>query len=242
MGEDAELQEPDGATGSSDLWGDTDPDAANYADLDRPSTGNPDGPASPDHDQQDPDRSEEADTGQPDQAEPAEPDTEHPLSPEQQQRISVLEAKLADATQKIANREAKDDARATRLDRIEQQLAILERRTDSYARERADNKPAAAADQQPTPDAATAERGTTMAEHEGTRQASDAKDVDRLTWRRSASAENVGLASTVVGAADTVAQFAMHATPEGVVGLGAMALTLASLALAKAEKKRKGKA
>ena len=42
-----------------------------------------------------------------------------------------------------------------------------------------------------------------------------------------------------MGAADTVAQFAMHATPEGVADLGAMVLGLASLGLGKAKKRRK---
>jgi hypothetical protein len=55
------------------------------------------------------------------------------------------------------------------------------------------------------------------------------------------SAENFGAAGTLLSAADTITQFAMHATPEGVVGLATTVLGLAALGLGKAEKNRKGK-
>jgi hypothetical protein len=44
----------------------------------------------------------------------------------------------------------------------------------------------------------------------------------------------------MIGAADTITQFAMHATPDAVVGLTTTILGLAALGLAKAET-RKGK-
>jgi hypothetical protein len=70
----------------------------------------------------------------------------------------------------------------------------------------------------------------------------DAQEAEHYGWRHAVSAENVGIASTVAGAADTLAQFATHATPEGMVGLGAVTLGLVSLGLGRVEKYKSEKA
>lgn len=147
------------------------------------------------------------------------------LSPEAG-RLEAPETEPDAARQKISDLEtelkAVKDDQAARLDRIEQLLASPDR------------QPGTSPDQD-----------ASLAAHEGTRQVNDAKNAEHAEhtrWRRAVSAENVGAAGTLVGAADTMAHFAMHAAPEGMVGLGAMVLGLASLGLAKAEKHRKGKA
>jgi len=73
----AEAPETGGASEEADLWGGVDPDEANYADLDGP--------------------------GEPESPREAEPvlDAERPLSPEQQ-RISKLEAKNAEFSERLA--------------------------------------------------------------------------------------------------------------------------------------------
>jgi hypothetical protein len=227
----------------ADEWGDTDPDAENYAGLDGPGLQH-----SPHEDQLEADRDVLA-ASQLDQAEPSAVDTGERLSPEQQ-RIHALEAENADAKHRIADLEEKNsdanlriadlkaelkavkDEHATRLDRIEQLLASGDRSDrDASTQEHRADQPSATRD----PDA----KSPTIADRKGNRQSSDAKREEDTRWRRAVSSENVGIAGTFVGAADTVAQFAMHATPEGVVGLGAMVLGLASVGLAKAEKHRK---
>jgi hypothetical protein len=157
-------------------------------------------------------------------------------------RFKALETEHDAARQRIAGLEAElkavKDEQATRFDHIEQLLATTDRQPQGT------DPPEDGADQPGTtrvPDA----KSPTIADHKGTRQENDAKRAElteATRWRRAVSSENVGIAGTLVGAADTVAQFAMHATPEGVAGLGAMVLGLASLGLAKAEKHRKGKA
>jgi hypothetical protein len=243
--EDAEPLETDGATEPPDLWGDTDPDAANYADLDGNAADGPEGLDGPDPDQAAENHNDTADAGQHDQAEPAQADNRRDSSPEQQQ-ITALEAKVADQDQQIADLKAKDDEKTAHFYRIDQQLAALGRQPDGTdATERGDNKPATAADQQQVQDAAVGKHDATMAEHEGTHQVSDADDAGHHGSRRAAWSENFGIASAVAGATDTVTQFAAHTSLEGTLGLGAVALGLASLALGKsdkhAEKKRKGK-
>jgi hypothetical protein len=68
------------------------------------------------------------------------------------------------------------------------------------------------------------------------------ENLDKIPpWRRVVTSDNVSLAGTLAGAADTVAQFSMHATPEGIASLGIMTLGLVSLALGKFEKHGKDK-
>jgi hypothetical protein len=237
--ENAETQQASHTSQTFDMWGDADPDAANYADLDGIGTSSPDAKDGPDKDERAPDRSTAADASQPDQDQPAERNVEETQPPEQQ-RISALEAENADARQqlayanpKIAELEAKNDDQAARLDRIEQFLADShQNQADAGAQEHGGDKPAASADHQTAQDVA-------ISEHKTTPESRDVRDAEGPRWRRMSSAENVGLASTALSAADTVAQFTMHATPEGVVGLGAMVLGVASVGLAKLEKKRK---
>jgi hypothetical protein len=270
IGDHDEPQEDGYDDGPPDLWGDTDPDAANYADLDRIGTGSPDRQQSPREDRSETDHDADTDARQPgqdqpahadadqappperrtsepeadqlDRAEPAAADTGERLSPEQQrinaleaenadtkQRMADLEEKNADASQQIADLKAVKDEQAIRLDRIEQLLASADLRAGD----------AGAADRGADESDATRHQDASLDERAGTRQGNDAKRDEQTRWRRAVSSDNVGIAGTLVGAADTVAQFAMHATPEGMVGLGAMALGLASVGLAKAEKRRK---
>jgi hypothetical protein len=219
-----------------DLWGDTDPDSALYADLDAKGTGSPDGRQDSDREDR-PEANPDADQSSLEQY--AEENAEQTASPEQQ-RISALETenasaqqRIADADQKIAELEAKNDEQAARLDRIEQFIADSKKNpADSSAADHGGDKIAASSDHQTAQD-------TAISEHKASGETRDARDADNTRWRRITSAENVGVASTVLGAADTVAQFAMHATPEGIVGLGAMVLGVTAVGLAKLEKKRK---
>jgi hypothetical protein len=227
-----ELDEPDGPSESPDLWGDTDPDAANYPGPDGQSAASPDERESPDHGEPTPARDVGADTDQ---------------------RISVLEAekadttqKLAEAEQKIANLEAKNEALTARLDRFEQlftQSGHL--RETASAHEQADDEPVSSADQPKARDAASAKYDAAIAEREDSRHGIGVKEAKHYGWRRVASSDNVGIASGVAGVADSLAQLTMHVPAEGVIGLGVAALGLAAAARAKAEKsseKKKGKA
>lgn len=221
------------------MWGDTDPDAANYADLDGTGTSSPDGNDDLDKNEIAADRGTAADTSQADQDQLAELNAEETLPPEHQ-RISALEAEnadarqqLADAKQQIADLKADNGDQSARLDRIEQMLAGSDHPPNSDSgQDRAPQHKDAPAEHQDL-------EKPTIAAREATDAARDTKEAEKTRWRRIASAENVGIASAVAGAADTLAQFAMHATPEGVVGLGATVLGLASLGLAKVEEKRK---
>jgi hypothetical protein len=187
----------------------------------------------------------DADPGQAEQAETPERDGGDVLSPEAD-RLKALEAENDAARQKIADLEAKladqeaglkavKEEQAARLDRIEQQLAGADRQPEGTGSpEHGADQPGAMRD----PDA----KSPTIAERKGTIQENSlerAEVTKASPWRAVVSGENVGVAGTLVGAADTVAQFAMHATPEGVVGLSAMVLGLASLGLARVEKHRK---
>jgi hypothetical protein len=221
-----------------DLWGDTDPDAAVYAELDSHAADNPDG-------RQDSDREDKPeatpDADQPGQAQHAQENAEHTASPDQQ-RISALEAekasvnqRLADADQKIAELEAKlkatKDEQATRMDRFEQLLADSKKNpADSRAADHG-------------ADAASAQRGKAMAEREASHERKDAKEAERSRWRRVTSSDTLSLIGALGSATLTAEEFAVHASPEGMFGLGLTALGVAQVLRARAEKKaeRKGK-
>jgi hypothetical protein len=238
---------------TADLWGDTDPDAANYADLDGIGTGSLDGRQDSVREDE-PDASPDAD--QPGQDQHVEGNAERTLSPEQQ-RVNALEAdnadakqQIAEANQKIAELEAKNDEQATqlneqgaqlneqaaRLDRIEQLLAGSEKNPDDANVQERGDKSVTSADQQRSQDGSISERENSD-ERKGT------KEAERSRWRRVTSSESLGLVNTFGGAVQTVGEFAVHATPEGMVGLGLTAVGVAQLLRARAEKKaeRKGK-
>lgn len=161
-------------------------------------------------------------------------DASKPLSPEAAQ-LKELQAENAQARQKIAELEAKLEAKseeqAARLDRIEQMLA----RTDRPAE---DTSAEASAEDEPT---ASQGQDVSRSSHKGSDQESNLNDAERSRWRRAITAENVGAAGTLVSATETITQFAMHATPDGIVGLATTLLGLAAVGLAKTEKNRKGK-
>jgi hypothetical protein len=196
----AEAPETYGASEEADLWGGVDPDEANYADLDEPE----------------PLR----------EVEPV-PDAEQPSSPEQQ-RISELEAKNAEFSERLAATEqdlaesrqdaaeskqdaaeawqvateAKQDAvestrenavlRAelgqtnTRMDRLEQVVAVLARQpgSDSSVTEQTKDKLGVSADERDVTRAAAAERKNNE-EH------ADADETKRFRMREVVSPENV---------------------------------------------------
>jgi hypothetical protein len=204
-----ELDETHGAGGAPDLWGDIHPDAANYPGLDGQGAAGPEAREGPDHRESEPDRDGGADTDQ---------------------RISALEAKFE---AKLADMKAEYDARFEEMRAESGQV-----RETASAHDQSDDKPAPWADQPKAQDAADATHAAIIAENKTSDEGMDRKESEGAHWRRAASAENVAIASGVAGVADTLAQFAMHASPEGVVGLGAAVLGLASLGLAKLEKKR----
>jgi hypothetical protein len=225
----AELDETHGASEAPDLWGDIHPDAANYPGLDSQAAASAEERESPDHRESEPDRDDGADIGQPDQAQLPVADTRRDLSSEQQQ-ISAFEAKVE---AKFADMKAEYDARFEEMRAESGQV-----RETASAHDQSDDKPAPWADQPKAQDAADATHAAIIAENKTSDEGMDRKESEGAHWRRAASAENVAIASGVAGVADTLAQFAMHASPEGVVGLGAAVLGLASLGLAKLEKKR----
>lgn len=168
----------------------------------------------------------------------SDPDAGHTETRESDsERISALEAENAWAEQRIADLEARNGEQAARLERIEQLLAASDRQP---ATDGAQSKE----EHRDVPATRQVLESPGIAAREDTSQGINADDARRHGWRRITSAENVSLAGTVVGAADTVAQFAMHASPEGVVGLSATILGVAATFLSKAEKnkgeKRKG--
>jgi hypothetical protein len=205
----AELDETHGASEAPDLWGDIHPDTANYPGLDSQAAASAEERESPDHRESEPDRDDGADTDQ---------------------RISALEAKFE---AKLADMKAEYDARFEEMRAESGQV-----RETASAHDQSDDKPAPWADQPKAQDAADATHAAIIAENKTSDEGMDRKESEGAHWRRAASAENVAIASGVAGVADTLAQFAMHASPEGVVGLGAAVLGLASLGLAKLEKKR----
>jgi hypothetical protein len=269
-GEYDESQE-DAHDDALDLWGDTDPDAANYTYLDDIGTGSPNRQQDLYEGQPETDRDPDADVGQPrpdepaqadaDRASPADERTSEPKASQldqtesaaadtserpsaEQQRIDALEAERADAKQEVvalkgelaearqqiadlkAELKAVKDEEATRLEQ-------LPAGTDGYqdgetnTTDHGTDKPHGSRDQ----DAFLSERIATD-------QRADTKDDVRAWWRRTASAENVGAVSTLLGAAD----LAMHGVPGLAVALGATAIGVASWGQAKIEKHRKGKA
>jgi hypothetical protein len=150
------------------------------------------------------------------------------------ERISALEAENAGAQQRIADLEARNDEQAAHLERIEQLLAAADRQpvTDGIQGEEGHRDVPATRQDLESPG---------IAAREDVRSGADTRDDKPARWRRIASSENIGLAGTVVGAADTVAQFVMHATPEGMVGLSATVLGAAATLMSMAEKHKDGK-
>jgi hypothetical protein len=232
----AELDETHGASEAPDLWGDIHPDAANYPGLDSQAAASAEERESPDHRESEPDRDDGADIGQPDQAQLPVADTRRDLSSEQQQ-ISAFEAKVE---AKFADMKAEYDSR------FEQMRAEFGQVTETAsAHDQGDDKPEPSADQPESQDTGSPTHGTALAEHKDTDKGVDTSDAKSHGWRRVTSADNLGFASAVMGAADTFNQIATHVTPEGMVGLGMAVLTLGAAVRAKAEKqaeeKRKAK-
>jgi hypothetical protein len=180
------------------------------------------------------DRSTDAPPGPPDRPELSEADVGESLSPEAE-RFQALETENAQARQKIADLEAKNDEQAAR---IEQLLASTDRRPgETTTPERGADEPAISPDQ----DA----KSLLLAENKNPRdEVADTNDstAAHTRLRRAVSADTFGTAATLIDATDTIRLVAMHATPgEVMIGLAATALGLVSLGLAKAEQHRKEK-
>jgi hypothetical protein len=174
------------------------------------------------------DVSTDAQPGRPDHAELPEGDTAKPLSPEAEQ-LKALETENAQARQKIADLEERNDEQATRIERL---LAGTERHPDGTSTpEHGADRPGTAPDQ----DASRAERKSSG-------ESADIEDAKHSRWRSAVSADSFGAAATLIDAADTVRLVAVHATPgDAMIGLGATILGLASLGLTKIEQHRKEK-
>jgi hypothetical protein len=227
-----------------DMWGDTDPDAANYADLDSIGTGSPDrDDAQPDHD---------ADADRQEQVQQADPGAEHARTPELE-RIDALEAEnadsrqqLADANQRIAGLEAElkavKDEQSARFDRLEQLVASSQRPPENtMASDQAPDGPGVTVEQHEAADSSTGKHLSEITgKNNGDKQV-DSYDARNTRWRHLASTENVGLAGAVVSATDVVAQFAMHASAEGIIGLTGAAIGVAAAYMAKWDRKKEEK-
>jgi hypothetical protein len=233
-----------------DMWGDTDPDAANYADLDGIGAGSPDR-----HDAQ---SGDDADADHQDHAQQADASVEHVRTPDQE-RIDALEAEnaesrqqLADANQKIGTADQKiagleaelkavKDEQGARLDRLEQLLAAQRPAENGRAPDQVLDKSSAPVDQHEIADSAPGRHLSEIAEKKDGDVGVSGDDAEHHGWRHLTSTENVGLAGAVVGATDVVAQFAMHASPEGMIGLTAAAISVAAAYMAKWDKKKEEK-
>jgi hypothetical protein len=242
--EHSELPETGDSGQLLDMWGDTDPDAANYADLDGIGTGSPNrDDAQPDHD---------ADADRQEQVQQADVSAEHVGAPEQE-RIDAEEAEnadsrqqLADANQKIAGLEAElkavKDEQGARLDRLEQLAASSQRPPENaMAPDQAPDRPGATVEQHEPPDSSTGKHLSEITGNNNGDKQVNAYDARHTRWRHLASTENVGLAGAVVSATDMVAQFAMHASPEGIVGLTGAAIGVAAAYMAKWDRKKEEK-
>ncbi len=182
--------------------------------------------------------SADAHPGQADQAEVPEDDDGNVPSTEAD-RLNPPESERDADRQKIADLEAElkavKDQQSILFDRMDQLLSNNDRQPETA-------DPADHGSEQPGGTRDLDAKSPTIAERKDTDQGTDTKVAEQTRgarWRAVVTGENVGVAGTLVGAADAVAQFAMHATPEGVVGLSAVVLGLASLSLAKYEKHRK---
>ncbi len=182
--------------------------------------------------------SADAHPGQADQAEVPEDDDGNVPSTEAD-RPNAPESERDADRQKIADLEgelkAVKDQQSILFDRMDQLLSNNDRQPETA-------DPTDHGSEQPGGTRDLDAKSPTIAERKDTDQGTDTKVAEQTRgarWRAVVTGENVGAAGTLVGAADTVAQFAMHATPEGMVGLTAMVLGLASLSLAKYEKHRK---
>jgi uncharacterized coiled-coil protein SlyX len=157
-------------------------------------------------------------------------------------RCAELEGRYAESSQRITELEAKNDEQATqlgeqgtRLDRIEQLLAGPEKTQDSGVLDHGDTSPASASEQQ-AQDAARADKQSSA-------ERRDMADAKGYSWKRATSSEGLGLIATFGGAAQTLGEFAAHATPEGAAGLVVTAFGVAHVIKARREKnaERKGK-
>jgi len=262
-GEDDESHEGDSNDETPDLWGDTDPDAANYADLDGHDTSNPDGQQDGIHeDKPAPEGAPDADTAKDRQADEH---AERVTSPKQE-RIDALEAEnaaareqladarqqITDSNQRISDLEAKNSEQAAqaseqsaRMDRFEQVLTEFQQHRDAGTSgpEHGDDKAATSADRPEAQDKAKPKYGAEIAEHQNSSEGRDEKDSRHNGWRRAVSSESLGLIGALGGAAQAAGDLAVHASPDGMIGLGLTALGVAQILKARAEKKaeRKGK-
>jgi hypothetical protein len=85
------------------------------------------------------------------------------------------------------------------------------------------------------------DQGAVLGGYEGTEQRAETKKTELPQWRRLMTSDNITAAGTVSGAVNTVAMFAMHATPDGAVSAGLTVFGLAALVVGKIEKHRKDK-
>jgi hypothetical protein len=87
----------------------------------------------------------------------------------------------------------------------------------------------------------SANQDASFDQRESALQTGESNRAEKPLWRRAVTADNVSAAGTFGSAINTVAQFSMHATPEGMASLGLMMIGLAAFVLGKVEKHRKEK-
>jgi hypothetical protein len=212
-----------------DPWGDTYPDAAYPADSGY-ATG----------------RDDAQETVHPDQTPANAADREHAPSPEQE-RISALEAELADSKQQIADLKASNDEKTARIDELK---ASTDARMDRFEAMLAESR-AKPPDGDGKPSGESADTNVTAVGDQGSadpavdKNKKSAPTVERRRakqehGRRFLNADNIGLAGAAVGTAEALEQFAAHASPDAVTVASATVLGLVAAFMAKREKNKKG--
>ena len=229
-------------------WGDYDPaDYGQYTDED--DWGDDYGETADSGDDEEPDPWGET---YPDAAYPAESgtdnaaDDEHALSPEQD-RISTLEAELAESKQQIADLEASNDEKTTRIDQLK---ASTDARMDRFEAMLAESR-AKPPDGDGSPSGKSADTTVTVVGDQGSvdpavdknkksAPAAEQRRAKQEHGRRFLNADNIGLAGAAVGTAEALEQFAAHASPDAVALASATVLGLVAAFMAKREKNKKG--
>jgi hypothetical protein len=145
----------------------------------------------------------------------------------------------------------KDDGKAAgdRLDELEARLkpestseADASKDPDKVkaAQQRSDRPPQGTNDPDSGADGNRPDQGTLLEDHEETGQGTDEKNEEK-SRRRIVTSDRVSAIAVAAGAINTAAEFGLHATPEGAIGLGVLAIGLIAKGLGKLEKRGKGK-
>jgi hypothetical protein len=175
-----------------------------------------------------------------------------------------LEKQQAESDAKLDTMQAKVDESEARADKLESQheedqakIKELESRLESTtsseadtgkdpdkvkaAQQRSDRPPQGTKDPDTGADGNPPERGTLLEGHEATDQEAAAKRTPVSRIRRAVTSDRVGAIAVAAGAVNTAAEFGLHATPDGAIGLTILGIGLAAKGLGKLEKRGKEK-